>query len=164
MNGNKRGSRLPRSAGTVLPQDLLKNRVRGPSTDAIAADMEALNKGQSRTVACLFRGTYGQYPKRFRQQMLDLLPGVPVVRPFWYAIRRERFRIEEPITSAHVRSRDPKTDRNVRATGIYATGKPLSWAGFVVVHCRTSLGVIDFAVPRPDVPLILHYFNDIMQK
>lgn len=164
MNVSEQRARPPRSAGTVFPQDLLRNRLRGPRNDALAADLQALDSGQARTVACLFRGTYGMYPKRFRQHMLDLFPGGPTVRPFWYSFRRRRFRIAEPITSARVRPRDPRTDLNVRATGLYAAGKPLGWAGFEVVQCRTVQGLIEFAVPRPDVPLLLHYFNDIVRR
>ncbi|SRR5713226_9788589 len=156
------GVRPSRSAGTVMPRDLLRNRLRGPSKAATSADIEAVDRGETRTVACMFRGACGAYPRRFRQQMLDLTPDGLVVRPFWYAIRRARFRIDPPVLSAHVRLRNSKTDWNVRSTGIYAPGRILEWAGFTVICCQISQGVIEFAVPRPDVPLLLHYFSRIM--
>jgi hypothetical protein len=162
MNVSARRVRPSRSAGTVFPLDLVKNRLRGPSNAATSADIEAVDRGEARTVACMFRGTYGPYPRRFRQQMLDLMPDGPIVRPFWYAIRRSKFRIEDPILSASVRPRNPRTDWKVRATGMYASGSPLEWAGFVVIQCQTSPGVLEFAVPRPDVPLLLHYLKGIM--
>jgi hypothetical protein len=49
-----------------------------------------------------------------------------------------------------------KTDWNVRATGLYAEGRPLYHAGSVVIACRTPSGTLEFAVPRPDVQLVLH--------
>jgi hypothetical protein len=46
--------------------------MRAPSQEARAADVEAVDRGEGRTIACLFRGTYGIYPRRFKQKMLDL--------------------------------------------------------------------------------------------
>src|ERR1700680_2492128 len=162
MSISARRVRLSRSAGTVFPWDLVKNRLRGPSNAAISADIEAVDRGEARTVACMFRATYGPYPRRFRQQMLDLMPDGPVVRPFWYAIRRSKVRIEDPILSASVRPRNPRTDWKVRATGMYASGSALEWAGFVVIQCQTSPGGLEFGVPRPDVSLLLHYLDGIV--
>ena len=152
-------SRPIRSAGTIYPLDLIRNRFRRPSQAAISADIEAVDRGEVRRVACLFRGTYGSYPRRFKQRMVDLTPDVMAIGPFWYALRRERLRIEERILSAQVRPRDPRSDWNVRAAGIYAPGSGLDWAGFEVIRCQSELGVIELAVPRPDVPLLLHYLD-----
>jgi hypothetical protein len=91
--------------------------------------------------------------------MIDLTPEGLVVRPFWSSLNRKVVRIGEEVLSAHVRPRDRRTDLNVRATGVYAAGGPLEFAGFEVVTCRTAQGVIEFAIPRPDVPLFLHYVN-----
>jgi hypothetical protein len=126
---------------------------------AVSADIAAIDRGEGRKLACLLRGSYGAYPRRFRQQMLDLEPGGMVVRPFWYGFNRRRYRIEEQVTAAYVRPRDSRTDWNVRDGGAYAAGGRLEWAGFSVIHCRTPQGFIEFAVPRPDVPLVLHYLR-----
>jgi hypothetical protein len=159
MSAGLRRVRLPRSAGTTYPQDILRNRNRSRREAAVSADLEAIERGEGRTVACLFRGSYGRYPRRFRQQMMDLAPGGLVVRPFWSTLIRRRYRISEPVTEAHLRPRNRRTDWNVRAAGVYAPGAPLDWAGFSVVHCVTSGGFIEFAVPRPDVPLVLSYLR-----
>lgn len=148
-----------RSAGTTYPIDVLRNWFRGPSQSAIDADIAAIDGGESRRVACLFRGTYGSYPKHFRQHMADLTPTKLLIQPFWYSIRRRRIRVDERILSAEVRPRDLRTDWNVRTTGAYARGGILEWSGFEVIHCSTELGSIELAIPRPDVPLMLHYLN-----
>ncbi|MGB6454229.1 MAG: hypothetical protein WBH47_07025 [Streptosporangiaceae bacterium] len=33
----------------------------------------------------------------------------------------------------------------------------MGYAGFTVVVCQTARGRLEFAVPNPDVPLVLHY-------
>jgi hypothetical protein len=129
------------------------------SQEALASDFEAVDANVTLRIVCLFRATYGDYPKRFTQRMLDLSPDGIAVRPFWYAPRRRIFRVAEDIIEAHVRPRDPKTDWNIRATGAYAEGTALSHIGMEVITCRTDLGTIEFAVIHPDVPLALHYLN-----
>ena len=104
----------------------------------------------------MFRGTYGAYPRRFKQKMLDLTSDVLVLRPFWYNPNRKQMTIAERVLSAHVRPRKFKTDWNVRAAVEYAPGLRLEWAGFEVISCDTSSGTLEFAVPRPDIPLVLH--------
>jgi hypothetical protein len=148
--------RLRRSAGTVMPSDLVRNRRRPPSHAAREADIEAVDRGDGRTVACMFRGTYGSYPRRFRQKMLDLTSDALVLRPYWYSLSRTQMTIKEPVLSARVRLRNFKTDWNIRAAGVYAPGARLEWAGFDVVSCQTHLGILEFAVTRPDVQLVLH--------
>ena len=133
--------------------------MRAPSPAATAADIEAVERGEGRTVACMFRSTYGSYPRRFRQKMLDLTSDALVLRPFWYSLDRRRLTITERVLSAQVRPRNSRTDWNIRATGVYAPGSRLEWAGFEVVSCQTSAGTLEFAVPRPDVPLVLHVLH-----
>jgi hypothetical protein len=129
------------------------------SPAALAADLEAVDANVTMRVACLLRATYGSYPKRFSGHMLDLSPDGIVVRPYWSSLRRRVFRVTEDITEAYVRPRDLKTDWNIRATGAYAEGGSLSHIGMEVITCRTELGPIEFAVVRPDVPLMLHYLD-----
>lgn len=129
------------------------------SQDALADDLEAVGANVTLRLVCLFRATYGSYPKGFSQRTLDLSPDGIVVRPFWYDPRRRVFWVTEEIIEANVRPRNPKTDWNIRATGAYAEGGALSHIGMEVINCRTDLGSIEFAVIRPDVPLMLHYIN-----
>ena len=139
-----------------MPLDLVRNRMQPPSHAAREADIEAVDSGDGRTIACMFRGTYGRYPRRFRQKMMDLTSDALVLRPYWYSLNRRQMTIKEPVLYAWVRLRNFKTDWNIRAAGIYAPGAPLEWAGFEVVSCQTHLGILEFAVPRPDVQLVLH--------
>jgi len=113
------GKRLRRSAGTVMPLDLVRNRMRAPSSAATVADIEAVDRGEGRTVACVFRGTYGIYPRRFKQKMLDLTTDALVLRPFWYNPNSKHLTITERVLSAQVRPRNRKTDWNIRATDVY---------------------------------------------
>jgi hypothetical protein len=150
------GRRIRRSAGTVMPSDLVRNRMRAPSLAARAADIEAVDRGEGRTVVCMFRGSYGSYPRRFKQKTLDLTNDALVLPPFWYSLNRKCITITEHVLSAHVRPRNFRTDWNLKATGMYAPGSALEWAGVDVISCQTSSGTLEFAVPRPDVPLVLH--------
>jgi hypothetical protein len=152
----RRHNQRPRkSAGTARGFRLIGRL----SKDALADDIEAVDGNVALRIVSLFRATYGDYPKRFSQRILDLSPDGIVVRPYWFALRRTSFLVTEEIIEANVRPRDPKTDWNIRATGAYAEGGALSHIGMEVITCRTDLGSLEFAVIRPDVPLMLHYIN-----
>jgi hypothetical protein len=113
----------------------------------------------------LFRATDGGYPKRFRQKLLYLTPDGMVIRsPVWMSLRRRAFQISEDVLDAHIRPYNFKTDYNVKGAGIHAKGQPFDWAGFEIITCRTSRGLIEFAIPRPDVPTALHYLGGIKGK
>jgi hypothetical protein len=160
----KRVTRLRRSAGTMMPLDLVRNRMRAPSRASMAADIEAVDRGEGRTIACMFRGTYGAYPRRFKAKMLEVTTGALALRPFWCSLNRKHLPITESVLSAKVRPRDFKTDWNIKATGVYAAGSRLEWAGCEVVSCQTSVGTLEFAVPRPDVPLMLHVLRTVLPR
>jgi hypothetical protein len=145
MSNRSKGFR--RSAGTVRPLDPVPNRMRAPSQAAQAADIQAVDRGEGRTIACLFRGTYGTYPRRFKQKMLDLTSDSLVLRPFWYGLNRKRVTIAEPVLAAEVRERNFKTDWNVRVGVEYAPGRRLEWAGFVVISLPDLIW--DSGVRRP---------------
>jgi hypothetical protein len=153
MNGR---SRFRRAAGTTTPIDVLGRAFRGPSPAVVAADIEAIDHGEGRTVVCIFRGLYGSYPRRFTKKMLDLTSDSLVLRPSWNSLSRKLITVTEPVLTAEVRERNPGSDWNLKAAGIYAAGQPLQFAGFVVISCQTASGTLEFAVPRPDVPLMLH--------
>ena len=105
-------------------------------------------------VACLYRGSFGAYPKRFRRKMLDLHPAALIFRPFWSSPSRFRFRIPRgDIISATLGRPD-------RTTIFYSPGSRLfDYAAFDVIACQMADGKLDLAVPRPDVRLVLHYLN-----
>jgi hypothetical protein len=127
--------------------------------EAIAADIAAVDEGVALCVFCQFRGSYGRYPRRFSVRMADLFPDVIAVRPFWSSLDRRVFPVTERITEAHVRPRNLKTDWNIRATGLYAENGAYAHIGMEVITCRTGLGVLELAVLRPDVPVVLRYLN-----
>lgn len=47
----------------------------------------------------------------------------------------------------------------VLADGIYPAGAVFEWSAFVVIICESADGKLELGVPRPDVPLVLHYLN-----
>lgn len=158
------GGRPRRSAGTATPIDVLTRGFKAPSPDRVDADFQAVDAGRTIRLVCLFRATNGEYPRSFRKRLLDLAPGGMVIRPSWYLFWRRALRLSEGILDAHVRPRNRKTDLNVKAKGIYAEGQPFAYAGFEVITCRTGSGIIEFAVPRPDVPLMLYYLHQVRDK
>jgi hypothetical protein len=79
---------------------------------------------------------------------------------FWSSPSRSKFRIpREDIIWAHVRLREQGTDPNVPDSGIYPAGAVFEWAAFDVITCESADGKLELGVPRPDVPLVLHYLN-----
>jgi len=142
-----------------MPSDLMKHGVRAPSQEAIAADLKTVDANTAIRTSCLFRGTYDGYPRQFTlfPCMADLTPEGILLRPMWLIGRK--FRVTEEIVDAHVRPRNPRTDWNLRATGAYAADGRLSYLGLEVITCRTAGGTIEIAVPRADVPLMLHYIS-----
>lgn len=91
--------------------------------------------------------------------MLDLTPDALIFRPFWSSPYRSRFRIPrgDIIGGEIISAVQGRTDP---ATVLYAPGSGLfEWAAFDVIACTMAEGKLELAVPRPDVPLMLHYFN-----
>lgn len=77
-----------------------------------------------------------------------------IFRPFWSSPSRSRFQIlrAEIISAARGRPDAP--------TVLYSPGSGFfDYAAFDVIACRLADGKLDLAVPRPDVPLVLHYLN-----
>jgi hypothetical protein len=156
----QRPSRLARSAGTATPLDVLRRGFRPPGESALAADLAAIDRGDGRTLACLYRGAVEGMPRRFRRKMLDLTADGLVFRPFWSSPSRSRFGIDaSEVTSAHLRPPHHRSDLNVPATGVYQRGGIFDYAGFEIIQCQTTRGQLELAVPRPDVPLVLHYLH-----
>jgi hypothetical protein len=154
-----RPPRVKHAAGTRNGWETIKGGFLPPRKAAIRADIAAIDCGEARRVACLFRGLYPPYSDRFRVRKMDLTPDAVVLRPFWYSRDRRIARIADTVTAAYTRSRNPAADHRIRNIGNYRAGKPLGYAGFSVVVCETPRGRLEFAVPNPDVPLVLHYFH-----
>jgi hypothetical protein len=92
--------------------------------------------------------------------MLDLTADGLIFRPFWSSPSRARFRIEAgEVTSAQLQPSGHRTGLNVPTTGVYQRGGIFDYAGFEVIQCETTRGPLELAVPRPDVPLVLHYLH-----
>jgi hypothetical protein len=66
------GSGPRRSAGTATPFDVIRRGFRPPSKAAVSGDISAIDRGEPRALACLYRGTLGGYPRGFRRKMLEL--------------------------------------------------------------------------------------------
>lgn len=71
-------------------------------------------------------------------------------------LRRKRLGVAEQVFDAHVREFSSTREAvQLASTGQYAPGGRLAFAGSVVISCHTPRGVLEFAVRRPDVPLVL---------
>ncbi|HTX81782.1 MAG TPA: hypothetical protein VME44_06355 [Streptosporangiaceae bacterium] len=151
--------RVRRAAGTRSGWQTVLAGFRPPSAAATRADLEALERGEARAVACFFRGSAEPYPGRFVFRQLVLAPRGLTLWPLWFTPDRKVIRIGEDVLSAHVRPRNPNTDRKIRSAGNYRPGRPLGYAGSSVVLAETSNGWLEFGVPNPDVPLVLAYFQ-----
>jgi hypothetical protein len=112
-------------------------------------------------VVCWFRGLYGNYRRKFYPYFLDLAPGGLVLRKgllFW---ERQRIPITEGLVSASLRPpASPQEARRVEANGTpYGSGGPMDVVGNQIIRCKTTEGILEFAIQRTDVPLLLHYIT-----
>jgi hypothetical protein len=152
-------ARVRRAAGTRSGWEAALAGFRPPAAAATRADLEALERGEPRAVACFFRGSAEPYPGRFVFRQLVLAQEGLTLLPLWFTPDRKVIRIGEEVLSAHVRPRNPDTDRKIRSAGNYRQGRPLGYAGSSVVVGQTAGGWLEFGVPNPDVPLVLAYFQ-----
>jgi len=166
IRGRKPGARVSatrrRSTGSVFtPRDMLTVYRTSPREERQEDDIRTVDRGEVVTVYCAYRGTYGNYPRRFMGCWLDLAPDGLIIRPMLLlAFLWRRIPVAEDIHSAQTRPFASQWEAaNWRGSGAYASGGALQQAGKVVISCRTSAGVLEFAVPRPDVPLVLHYLT-----
>lgn len=121
----------------------------------LAADIAAVDRGEPLVMAVLYRGTLPGYPRWFRRKMVVLQPDELVFRPFWSSPLRTRRRLRR----ADIVAAAPGADR---ASPLYQPGARMaSYASFDVLRCQLAGGTLDLAVPRPDVPLMLHYLNRV---
>jgi hypothetical protein len=151
--------RLLRAAGTRTAWDVAQAFFIPLRRARTLSDIEAVERGEGRTVGCFFRGLFGPYPDRFTNLgSLDLAHRRAVWRPLWIYAWRQDWPITDPVASAFVRPRDPETDRPFKGAGSFAPGGAFEWRGFSVVVCQTPHGHLEFAVPNPDIDLVVAYF------
>ena len=126
----------------------------GPPEHLLASDIAAIDRGEGRTIICSSRGGYGRYPRKFHGYLVDLGPEGMVVRAsplfFWH----HPVPVTERVLSARERPFGGRAEAVLHnGAGVYSAGATLEHAGTVVVVCRTSSGLLEFCVRRPDLRL-----------
>jgi hypothetical protein len=109
---------------------------------------------------CWFRGLYGNYSTRWHVYLVDLTPEQLVLRrpvPFRRDVRTP---ITEGLVSAWLRRPESLQEgRRIGASGQYAPGGSLEVVGHQIISCKTTEGILEFAVRQVDVPLLLQYIT-----
>lgn len=149
-----------RSTGTTRTLGEIATAYRKQDREASqAADIAAVESGVTVTVISEYRGEYGGYPRNFRGCYLDLTPDGLVIRPLLlFSFLWKRIPVNESVIAARVREYTSEREALlVGGGGRYAPGGTLQQSGMVPISCETSGGLLEFAVPRPDIKLILHY-------
>ena len=120
--------------------------------------MAAIDRGETRSVICRYRGLYGNYSRKWLIFFLDLAPAELVLHHYVLFRGRVRIPITEALISASLRPpASPQEARHIGASGQYAPGGSMELVGQQIVSCKTTGGIIEFAVRRTDVALLLHY-------
>lgn len=137
-----------------MPRDVVNLWRRVPREAQSAADIAAVDRGEGRRLFCYYRALYGQYPRRFMACMLDLTADGPVVSPLVFLrFLRQRIPVTEQVFSARVRPFESMTEAvRLLGSGQYGPGQLFEQAGYAVISCQTSRGILEFSVRRPDVP------------
>jgi hypothetical protein len=139
------------SAGTRDIWGVLRAGVRAPSEERIAADQEALRRGEHVIVSCCLRGPAPSYPTRRRQGELELAPEEVRWRSFW-SLGGAPLLIDAPIRSIDVRAAG-KDEWNLKKGGKLFGVFPIP--EFKIIQATTDAGVVEFAVTSWDVPLVV---------
>jgi hypothetical protein len=153
-----RRSQTPRAAGTRGFWAVIKSFGRPPNQSRSLADIDAVGRGEARSVSCMLRGSFGTYPRRFQQGELQLRADGATWRRSW-GLARASARIDDQIDSIEVRRRDPSSDWNIKSGGLYRPGGLLRASGFSVIACSTPRGRLELAVPTADVPLVESFLS-----
>jgi hypothetical protein len=145
-----------KSVGTYSFIDVLLNP-RILTTDRAvdqgnAADIAAVQGGETRRVSCFLRGSSAPYPRRLRQGDLDISRDAAQWTPFWSVRRRPvPVRVEPAFSRIRTRRLD-RREWNVGRADI-----------FVVITCvlgpNESRQETDLVVPAADAPLVTAYLN-----
>jgi hypothetical protein len=129
----------------------------------MTADMAAMDRGEAIVVGCYIRRLYGHQPQRFSGWLMELAPDGPVLyrKLFFLFVIRRKMPLPERILSARVRPFESQAEaRRFASTGIFEAGSgPWEWAGSSILSCQTDRGMMEIAVGRRDVSLLLHYID-----
>jgi hypothetical protein len=107
-----------------------------------------------------FPRLFDPYPKKFGALgWLDLTTDGARWHPFRWQFWYKTWTFNDQILSVSTRGRNKDSDRRVWSSGTHAPDGSMSWAGYTVVICQTPGGALEFAVPNPDVRLVLSYFR-----
>jgi len=88
--------------------------------------------------------------------------GLVLIQYLLFTVRRRT-----PVTEELLSARMPESPREtvlIGSGGLYSAGQPLQMASCSIISCTTALGVLEFAVRRPDVPVFLHYIDRQRQR
>jgi hypothetical protein len=78
---------------------------------------------------------------------------------------RQRILVSELVTRARVRPFESHGEAfHLAGAGQYAAGGLVQQSGSVVISCETSGGLLEFAVRRPDIDLVLPFFERLAEN
>ena len=138
------------SAGTRSPLGDLAALSRKLRKVSSATDLEAVSRGQGRTVSCFLRGSMPPYPRHVKQGTLRVAAGDVSWRPTW-GLRRPTYAIHEKVRAVHFRA-PGRAEWNVKKGGT-AFGV-ITIPQFTVIVASTDRGVLEFTVPVIDADLV----------
>ncbi len=98
--------------------------------------------------------------------MIHLTPDGVLLRPLLLlSFLWRQVLIQDQFIFARVRPfANAGEQRKFLSAGQYAPGGRLEHVGTSIISCQTSQGVLEFAVKRPDVPLMLHFIDRQIEK
>ena len=117
-----RSPRVRHAAGTRNGWQTVKRGFLPPKKAARRADIAAIDRGEPRRVAYLFRGRYPPYSAKFMVRKMDLTPDGVILRPFWYSPDRHIRQITDNVTFAYTRPRNSATDHRIHSSGTTRSG------------------------------------------
>jgi hypothetical protein len=151
-----------KSAGTYSFSDLLRLTMRNPQLllaalfrdgtmdEENAADITAVQNGETRRVSCWLRGSSAPHPRQLRQGVLDISRDAAQWTPFWSVRRRP---VPVPTGPALIRTRRP--DRRE-----WNVGRPeISVVITCVLYKDGSRQETDLVVSAADAPLFTGYLK-----
>jgi len=150
--------RPPNATGTYGFLGVLRHpsrMVHAPEASEGVPDIEALRRGEARSVSCFLRGTYGPFPRTLRQGRLDLTGGTARWIPFW-SIRRDPLALDFSVQDVTTRPADSSEPLVKKGRSLIVVKEPV----FVVVTCTVSSGALDLVIPSADEPLVATFFRE----
>lgn len=117
-------------------------------------------------LVCQFRGLYGNYPCQFHPYRVKLTPGGLLLQPcHLFKTSRSALTVTDDLLSARVRPFESESEaRRLFSSGLYRAGGPVEESGRVVVCCRTSGGLLEFAVERREQHLLMAWIDIVKHR